>query len=51
MEVGDLVEIFLVAQHDLAGYIFGLKEMLNKLKTYGFSEGPKLLDVFQVKCL
>ena len=31
--------------HDLAGYIFGLKEML-KLKKYGFSEGPKLLDEF-----
>ena len=34
---------FLVAQHDLAGFIFGL---LLKLKKYGFSEGPKLLDEF-----
>ena len=39
MEIGDLVDIFLVAQ----GFIFGL---LLKLKKYGFSEGPKLLNVF-----
>ena len=43
MEIGDLVEIFLVAQHDLEGFIFGL---LLKLKKCGFSEGPKLLDEF-----